>query len=76
MCGEIVFDVLSDRLPQKLEWLDYGFYIGIPAGAFPPGVTATCTVQQVELNCNAADMMSDMLDRWLKFKPDAAWEDV
>ena len=47
MCGEIVFDVPSDRLPQKLEWPDYGFYIVVPDGALPPGVTASVTVRAI-----------------------------
>ena len=33
ICGETAFEVLSDRLPQKLVWPGYGFYIEVPAGA-------------------------------------------
>ena len=47
MCGETVFEVLSDRLPQKLVWPGYGFYIEIPAGALPPGVTASVAVRAI-----------------------------
>ena len=27
--------------PQKVEWPGYGFFIEIPEGAVPPGVTAS-----------------------------------
>ena len=27
--------------PQKVEWPGYGFYIDVPEGALPPGVTAS-----------------------------------
>ena len=47
VCGKIVFEVFSDRLPQKLEWSGYGFYIMVPEGALPPGVTAIVTVQAI-----------------------------
>ena len=47
VCGEIVFEVLSDRLPQKLVWPGYGFYIEVPAGALPPGVTASVVVRAI-----------------------------
>ena len=47
VCGEIEFEVLSDRLPQRFEWPDYGFYIVVPAGALPPGVTASVTVRAI-----------------------------
>ena len=47
MCGETVFEVLSDRLPQKLVWSGYGFYIEVPAGALPPGVTASVAVRAI-----------------------------
>ena len=47
MCGEIVFDVMSDRLPQKLVWPGYGFHIDIPAGALPPGMTASISVKAI-----------------------------
>ena len=45
ICGETAFEVLSDRLPQKLVWPGYGFYIEVPAGALPPGVTASVAVR-------------------------------
>ena len=47
MCGEIVFEVISDRLPQKLVWPGYGFFIDVPAGALPPGVTASVAVRAI-----------------------------
>ena len=34
------------------------------------------SVQRNTNNHEVTDMMSDMLTRWLKYKPDAAWEDV
>ena len=42
-----MFEVLSDRLPQKLVWSGYGFYIEVPAGALPPGVTASVAVRAI-----------------------------
>ena len=42
-----MFEVLSDRLPQKLEWSGYGFNIEVPAGALPPGVTASVAVRAI-----------------------------
>ena len=48
MCGEIVFEVMSDRLPQKLVWPGYGFHIDVPAGALPPGVTASVAVRAIK----------------------------
>ena len=47
VCGETVFEVLSDRLPQKLVWSGYGFNIEVPAGALPPGVTASVAVRAI-----------------------------
>ena len=47
MCGETVFEVPSDRLPQKLVWSGYGFNIEVPAGALPPGVTASVAVKAI-----------------------------
>ena len=47
VCGETVFEVLSDKLPQKLVWPGYGFYIEIPAGALPPGVTVSVAVRAI-----------------------------
>ena len=45
MCGETVFKVVSDKLPQKLVWPGYGFNIEVPEGALPPGVTASMAVK-------------------------------
>ena len=47
MCGETVFEVLSDKLPQKLVWSGYGFNVEVPAGALPPGVTANVAVRAI-----------------------------
>ena len=47
MCGEIVFEVLADKLPQKLVWHGYGFYVEVPDGALPPGVTASVVVRAI-----------------------------
>ena len=47
VCGETVFEVLSDKLPQKLVWPGYGFYIEVPAGALPTGVTASVAVRAI-----------------------------
>ena len=33
--------------PQKLEWPGYGFYIEVPEGALPPGVTAIVGVKVI-----------------------------
>ena len=33
--------------PQKLEWPGYGFYIEVPKGALPPGVTASVRVKVI-----------------------------
>ena len=33
--------------PQKLEWPGYGFYIEVPEGALPPGVTASVRVKAI-----------------------------
>ena len=33
--------------PQKLEWPGYGFYIEVPEGALPPGVTAIVGVRVI-----------------------------
>ena len=43
----MVFEVVSERLPQKLVWPGYGFFIEIPAGALPPGVTASISVKAI-----------------------------
>ena len=46
MFGETVLEVVGDK-PQKLEWPGYGFYIEIPEGALPPGVTASVAVKVI-----------------------------
>ena len=33
--------------PQVLEWSGYGFYIEVPEGALPPGVTASVRVRAI-----------------------------
>ena len=35
--------------PQKLEWPGYGFYIEVPDGALPPGVTASVAIKVILL---------------------------
>ena len=42
--GETVLEVVGDK-PQKFEWPGYGFYIEVPEGALPPGVTASVAVK-------------------------------
>ena len=49
LCGvevseETVLEVVGDK-PQKLKWPGYGFYIEVPEGALPPGVTASVGVK-------------------------------
>ena len=44
--GEIVLEVVGDK-PQKVEWPGYGFYIEVPEGALPPGVTASVAVKMI-----------------------------
>ena len=44
--GETVLEVVGDK-PQKLEWSGYGFYIEVPEGALPPGVTASVRVKVI-----------------------------
>ena len=44
VCGETVLEVVGDK-PQKLKWPGYGFYIEVPEGALPPGVTASVGVK-------------------------------
>ena len=44
--GETVLEVVGDK-PQKLEWPGYGFYIDVPEGALPPGVTACVHVKAI-----------------------------
>ena len=43
---ETVLEVVGD-LPQKVEWPGYGFFIEIPEGAVPPGVTASVGVKVI-----------------------------
>ena len=47
VCGETVFEVVSDRLPQKLVWPGYGLNIEVPQGALPPGVTASMAIRAI-----------------------------
>ena len=44
--GETELEVVGDK-PQKLEWPGYGFYIEVPEGALPPGVTAIVGVKVI-----------------------------
>ena len=44
--GETVLDVVGDKA-QKLKWPGYGFYMEIPDGALPPGVTAIVGVKMI-----------------------------
>ena len=44
--GETVLEVVGDK-PQKLKWPGYGFYIEVPQGALPPGVTASVRVEVI-----------------------------
>ena len=46
MYGETVLEVVGDKT-QKLEWHGYGFYIEVPKGALPPGVTASLGVKVI-----------------------------
>ena len=46
MCGETVLEVVGDK-PQKVEWPGYGFYVEVPEGALPPGVTASVGVKVI-----------------------------
>ena len=47
VCGETAFEIVSDYLPQKLVWPDYGFNIEVPEGALPPGVTVSMTIKAI-----------------------------
>ena len=42
-----MFEILSDKLLQKLVWHGYGFNIEIPDGALPLGVTARVAVKAI-----------------------------
>ena len=44
--GETVLEVVGDKA-QKLEWHGYGFYIEVPQGALPPGVTAVLRLKLI-----------------------------
>ena len=46
MSGETVhvLEVVGDK-PQKLKWPGYGFYIEVPEGTLPPGVTASVGIK-------------------------------
>ena len=46
VCGETVLEVVGDK-PQKLKWPGYGFYIEVPDGTLPPGVTASVGVKVI-----------------------------
>ena len=61
MCGETEFEVLSDRLPQKLVWPDYGFNIEVPAGALLPGVTASVAVKAILRGQFSLPMYSELV---------------
>ena len=44
--AETVLEVMGDK-PQKLKWAGYGFFIEVPEGALPPGVTASVAVKVI-----------------------------
>ena len=46
VCGETVLEVVGDQ-SQKLVWPGYGFYLEVPDGALPPGVTASVAVKVI-----------------------------
>ena len=46
MYRETVLEVVGDK-PQKVEWPGYGFFIEIPDGAVPPGVTVSVGVKVI-----------------------------
>ena len=43
---ETVLEVVGDK-PQKVEWPGYGFFIEVPEGAVPPGVTVSVGVKVI-----------------------------
>ena len=45
--GETVLEVIGDKLPQRLGWPGYGFYIEVPMGALAPGVIASVGVKVI-----------------------------
>ena len=46
MYKETVLEIVGDK-PQKVEWPGYGFFIEIPEGAVPPGVTVSVGVKVI-----------------------------
>ena len=46
VCGETVLEVVGNKY-QKLEWPGYGFYIEVPDGALPPGVSSSVAVKVI-----------------------------
>ena len=46
MYEETVIEVVGDKA-QKLKWAGYGFYMEVPNGALPPGVTASVGVKVI-----------------------------
>ena len=46
MFRETVLEIVGDK-PQKPEWPGYGFFIEVPEGALPPGVTASVGVKVI-----------------------------
>ena len=56
---------LTNALENVNDWKTLGEKLGLER----------TTLEQVEIdNRIVANMKSDMLDRWMKLKPDAAWE--
>ena len=43
---ETVLEVVGDK-PQKVEWPSYGFFVEVPEGAVPPGVTVSVGVKVI-----------------------------
>ena len=43
---ETVLEIVGGK-PQKVEWPGYGFFIEVPEGAVPPGVTASVGVKVI-----------------------------
>ena len=46
VCAETVLEVVGDK-SQKLSWPGYGFYLEVPDGALPHGVTASVGVKVI-----------------------------
>ena len=58
---------LTNELKNVNIWKTLGQELGLKQA----------TLEQVDLDHrNIPDRRNDMIDRWFKFKPDAAWEDV